>query len=350
MEDKKTFGGYICRRRKELGMTQREFARKVYVTESAVSKWERGMSYPDITLVRDICEVLDITEHELLTASDDTEKCRQERLAEEYARTVRRCRHGLYVIFAAALTACAVVNLRTGGGWFLIAAALAAIMASLLLAPMLLNGTKLQPWRICISLGCAVVSTDLLFLACCAYSGPQWVPTLFPVLLTGGHLAAGLLLLPAILPQLPLTEAVRRHKALCYMAVNSILLFCHLAAAGCCLDRGWFPVPAVPLTLLGLAVPWILMAIVRYLPVNGWYKAACSSAFAAVCVWLGPWPAARTMGYSIYPPMQIPVDFSRWDGLNAVGNIIVLTVVGLGVLAVILGVKGAAYQKKACMK
>lgn len=95
MEDKKTFGGYICRRRKELGMTQREFARKVYVTESAVSKWERGMSYPDITLVRDICEVLDITEHELLTASDDTEKCRQERLAEEYARTVRRCRHGV---------------------------------------------------------------------------------------------------------------------------------------------------------------------------------------------------------------------------------------------------------------
>ena len=64
MEDKKTFGGYICRRRKELGMTQREFARKVYVTESAVSKWERGMSYPDITLVRDICAVLRITEHE----------------------------------------------------------------------------------------------------------------------------------------------------------------------------------------------------------------------------------------------------------------------------------------------
>ncbi len=44
MEDKKTFGEYICMRRKELGLTQREFAGRLYVTESAVSKWERGVS------------------------------------------------------------------------------------------------------------------------------------------------------------------------------------------------------------------------------------------------------------------------------------------------------------------
>ena len=44
MENKKTFGAYICRRRKELGLNQREFADKLFVTESAVSKWERGGS------------------------------------------------------------------------------------------------------------------------------------------------------------------------------------------------------------------------------------------------------------------------------------------------------------------
>lgn len=67
MENKKTFGAYILQRRRELGMTQKELAQRLYVTESAVSKWERGLSYPDITLLQNICSVLEITEHELLT-------------------------------------------------------------------------------------------------------------------------------------------------------------------------------------------------------------------------------------------------------------------------------------------
>lgn len=44
MENKKSFGAYIMKRRKELGMTQKEFAEKLFVTDSAVSKWERGGS------------------------------------------------------------------------------------------------------------------------------------------------------------------------------------------------------------------------------------------------------------------------------------------------------------------
>ena len=52
MENKKSFGTFICQRRKELGMTQKEFAQRLFVTDSAVSKWERGLAYPDITCSR----------------------------------------------------------------------------------------------------------------------------------------------------------------------------------------------------------------------------------------------------------------------------------------------------------
>lgn len=42
MENKKTFGAYILQRRRELGMTQKELAEKLYVTESAVSNGREG--------------------------------------------------------------------------------------------------------------------------------------------------------------------------------------------------------------------------------------------------------------------------------------------------------------------
>ena len=108
MESKKTFGAYILRRRKELGMTQKEFAEKLYVTESAVSKWERGLSYPDITLLRAICGVLDISEHELLTGSEDTKKRASERMAAKYQRLTRNYRISQYVLYGLILLGCAI--------------------------------------------------------------------------------------------------------------------------------------------------------------------------------------------------------------------------------------------------
>ena len=73
MKDKKVFGSFIKQKRIEKNYSQKDLADLLFVTESAVSKWERGVTYPDITLITDICRVLDITEHELIESSHDTE-------------------------------------------------------------------------------------------------------------------------------------------------------------------------------------------------------------------------------------------------------------------------------------
>ena len=73
MKDKKTFGSFIKEKRISKNYSQKELAELLYVTESAVSKWERGVSYPDITLITDLCKVLEVSEKELIDSGDDDE-------------------------------------------------------------------------------------------------------------------------------------------------------------------------------------------------------------------------------------------------------------------------------------
>ncbi len=60
----------MCRRiadkRKNIGMTQGELAVRVGVTAQAVSKWERGISCPDISILDELAEILEMTVSELL--------------------------------------------------------------------------------------------------------------------------------------------------------------------------------------------------------------------------------------------------------------------------------------------
>jgi transcriptional regulator with XRE-family HTH domain len=57
---------FIAARRKEKGLTQKELADQLGVTDKAVSKWERGLNCPDITLLTDLADILGVTPNELL--------------------------------------------------------------------------------------------------------------------------------------------------------------------------------------------------------------------------------------------------------------------------------------------
>ena len=122
MTDKKTFGAFIKSKRTEKNYSQKELADLLFVTETAVSKWERGISYPDITLISDICRVLDISEHEFVTASNDNAQRQIKRDAIKF-----RLISGLWfwvptILYTVALFVCFICNLAVNHtlSWFFI--------------------------------------------------------------------------------------------------------------------------------------------------------------------------------------------------------------------------------------
>ena len=64
--DKEQFGAFVAERRKEKNMTQKELADMLRISDKAVSKWERGLSFPDITMLRPLSQLLDVSLTELI--------------------------------------------------------------------------------------------------------------------------------------------------------------------------------------------------------------------------------------------------------------------------------------------
>ena len=69
-------GEYICKKRKLKKLTQKELALKMNVSEKAISKWETGKGLPEISNMKLLCEILDISLIDLLNGDDkkDEEK------------------------------------------------------------------------------------------------------------------------------------------------------------------------------------------------------------------------------------------------------------------------------------
>lgn len=64
--DAKIFGAFIAECRKEKNMTQADLAMKLNVTDKAVSRWERGIGFPDINTIEPLASALEISVLELM--------------------------------------------------------------------------------------------------------------------------------------------------------------------------------------------------------------------------------------------------------------------------------------------
>lgn len=67
-------GKFIYEKRKEKGLTQQDLANKLGVTNKAVSKWENGKCMPDLAIIKDLCNILDITITTLLNGEETSDE------------------------------------------------------------------------------------------------------------------------------------------------------------------------------------------------------------------------------------------------------------------------------------
>lgn len=174
MQDKKSFGKYIAEKRKEANLTQEELANKLYVIPTTISKWERGVTYPDITVVTNLCKELNISEHEFFTACDD-EALNKERMEIKKYRTVKKWI--LYILnigYLIGLITCFICNLAIDHkiSWFLIVLLGIAIAFTITSVPLILKRNKYKWFKVALIFTILVYS--LLYIVNYVNSG-NWL-------------------------------------------------------------------------------------------------------------------------------------------------------------------------------
>lgn len=331
------FGRFVTDKRREAGLTQHGLAQRLHVTDSAISKWERGLSYPDISLLSDIAVELDVSEQELIQASEDQEGRANKRDARTYRTWRRSILYSTLLTYGIAVVACLIVNLSVEHtlSWFwivLAAVALAFCLTSLPLLPVPHPG-----WS---SLAGAVISLGLLLVIVWSSSGSgSWLvitlmAVLFVLILIFGPIWLNLLDLP---------NGLGRHRTVVALAIDSVALILFLLVVLVSTGHpGSWADTAVPVSIIALVPVWIVALVIRYLPVNGLGRAAVVVAIFGLCVIT----IDRAVLLVVDESHDQVLDLGRWQPETIGANVQFLVFLGALAAAVVLGVAAASRRRR----
>lgn len=309
MKDKKSFGVFIAERRRKLNLTQAELAEKLFVTKTAVSKWERGVTYPDITLISDLCKLLDVDEHELIAEGSSSEY-RQIRANSDKYRKLNKVYFWLPTsIYLTALAVCFICNLAINHtlSWFFIV--LFSLLTAFTLVP---SPARFFPkFKLAWVSASALLSVTALLLTCCIYSGGSWFfIALFSVFL--GYIA---ILLPVFAYAYPVPRKIKRHSGIICISADFLLV---LALLCVCLYSTPKALLSATLTALFVFAPVAaVVAMFAYLKINISFKLSVLFAVAGVFAFFGNAVISFIFGVDY----SFDINLASWQQENINGNI-----------------------------
>ena len=270
MNEKKPFGEYIRKKRLEARLTQKELAAQLFVTESTVSKWERALSYPDVSMVTAICGALHITEHEFFTACDDDQAHSQETAAKRWRQIVAGTQRFFAVGYVIAIVVCLICNLAIFHtlDWFWIVLASCALAFCFTNLPAYVRKGRRMTTCMGTATGCLLV----LLLACWINVGGWW--------LLGG-LAITVVCLALPWGWWAVWRFYGKHVLPLCVGVLSLWVFGLLAVIWAFTGGDWLLTLAYPLALAGVAFLWAGFAAAYWLRTGPWLKAGVIALLAS---------------------------------------------------------------------
>lgn len=244
MKEKKEFGLFIQAKRKEKGLSQVELAAMLYVSESAVSKWERGVTYPDITLITDICNILEINEHEFLSASNDLEYRKMKKEAKKYRRISNAIFYSFTIAYLIAILTCFIVNLATEKtlSWFFIV--FFAIGLAFTIVP---SGSRfVKNYKLLVVSTSALLMLLMLLLTTCIHTSGTWF------LLASGYIvfAFATVFVPIYLRVYKRPHLLVKSIYVSSMTVNLVFLLLALLITAIYTSGTWFFIVMVSLLIV----------------------------------------------------------------------------------------------------
>jgi hypothetical protein len=206
------------------------------------------------------------------------------------------------------------VNLAVEGRltWFFIVATALATAFSLTTLPLLVRAH-----RGAVTLASFGMSLFALLAVCWLWAGGRWLP----VTLVALGFAAAVVFGPIILRRIRIPQPWASHRAALALALDTVLLPVLVAVAmatGGTLDHFWRL--AAPAIAIGAAPVWTALAVIRYLPVPGLYRAATTCGLAGIFMFFLPSYFDALAGDRHWRGGR-PIDLGVWDPAHLNGNI-----------------------------
>ena len=335
------FGDFLKGKRLEKGLTQKQLATELFVSESAVSKWEKGVAHPDITLLPKLSQILGITEHELITASIDNQAREEKKQAKKWRALTLTWSLFFYIAYGIALLTCFIVNLAVEGtlSWFFI------VFSALLLSATFTSTPKfIKKYRLILIPLSQLLALCLLLGVCAIYTAGDW----FLVAVISVLLGLTIIFFPIILCKYKIFSKLVKHGDFISIAVDFIVLNILLIIVNRYTNGNWYFNLALP---IASAVYLILnlFLCVKFLGVNKLLKTSIILVASVIFMYVPPlFLKVSSIGFQkeIDDTNLLKANLSVWNNNTIENNVHLITCLTTIFIAVCFAVAGLISHKK----